>query len=312
MNKVILILCLVILSIFSFAQITTTQVAEKKEEISVKPYDGLKNFLGDDVYKYIGQDLYLKGKTKDLRKYGYSDFLLDYKKRPVERYKSNDGIHSEYEELVGKYFKVLDVHKHPKADESKYLYGKTYYLELEEKNSGEIIYFKYDSQYEIFFPFIVVLFFEKTKSNVVGEQFVFSNKLLKSKMNIETGDSISVNSAEIWTCIDLTIEEKDYNLALVFKNSLGEKIAIAYMYAIGKYSNGRSYTLVQSQAYHQKFGEKNWLIILDNNVVIGFTEEMVRLAWGEPKKINHASYGDQWIYENRYLYFENGKLKSFN
>ena len=312
MDKVFLILGLILLSNFSFAQITTTQVAEKKEEISLTTYDGSMNFLGNDVYKYIEQNLYLKGVSKNLRKYGYSGFTLDYKKRVNEPYKSISGIHSEYDELVGKYFKVLDVHKHPEADESEYFYGKTYYLELEEKDSGDIVYYEYDSQFEHSFPFIVVSFFEKTKKNVIREQFIFSNKILKSKINIETGRPIAITPAEIWTCIDLTVEEKYYNLALVVKNSLGEKIAIAHMYAIGKYSNGRSYTLAQAQTYKQKFGEENWLIILENKVVIGFTEEMVRLAWGEPKKINRASYGDQWVYDEQNLYFENGKLKSFN
>ena len=57
---------------------------------------------------------------------------------------------------------------------------------------------------------------------------------------------------------------------------------------------------------------KNWLKILESKVVVGFTEEMVLLSWGKPKKINKASYGDQWVYDGQYLYFENGKLKSFN
>ena len=51
---------------------------------------------------------------------------------------------------------------------------------------------------------------------------------------------------------------------------------------------------------------------MGGKVVIGFTEEMVLLSWGVPKDINRASYGDQWVYDEQYLYFENGKLKSFN
>jgi hypothetical protein len=43
------------------------------------------------------------------------------------------------------------------------------------------------------------------------------------------------------------------------------------------------------------------------------TEEQVRLSWGEPKKINTSVYKgsgvtQQWVYEDNYLYFENGKL----
>jgi len=54
------------------------------------------------------------------------------------------------------------------------------------------------------------------------------------------------------------------------------------------------------------------LNILEGKVVIGFTEEMVLLSWGEPKKINKTSYNEQWVYDGQYLYFENGILKSFN
>ena len=43
--------------------------------------------------------------------------------------------------------------------------------------------------------------------------------------------------------------------------------------------------------------------------------EETKLSWGDPKKINKSvgSWGvhEQWVYENQYLYFENGKLASF-
>ena len=74
-----LLLILLCLPIIGFGQITTTKVAEKKEEISIEPYDSLQNFLGKDLHRYIGQDFYLKGKAESLREYGYDGFLIDYK-----------------------------------------------------------------------------------------------------------------------------------------------------------------------------------------------------------------------------------------
>ena len=45
------------------------------------------------------------------------------------------------------------------------------------------------------------------------------------------------------------------------------------------------------------------------------TDEMARISWGSPEKINKTvtSYGakEQWVYDNDYLYFEGGKLTSF-
>ncbi len=316
MNKIITILTLILLSQFSYAQITTTKVAEKKEEISTEPYDSLQNFLGKDVYKYIGQDLYLKGKFESLRQFGYDGFSLDYTKSTLSNesnvYKCCDSYNSKYDDLAGKYFNVLAVHKHPKAEEREYLYGKKYYLELKEKESGDKLYYEYDSQYEHRFPFIVVGFFEKVKSIVIGQKFVFANKVFETSTDIQSGEPLTNTPNQRWECTDLTIEEKYYTLSLVVKNSLGESTTISYESVFGKFSQGKSYTQKEAESYEQKFGKTNWLEILDGIVVIGFTEEMVLLSWGKPEKINRASYGDQWVYDGQYLYFENGKLKSFN
>jgi len=48
----------------------------KKENLI---YDSTLNYLGKDVYLYIGQELYLNGLSVALRKYGYEGFMKDYK-----------------------------------------------------------------------------------------------------------------------------------------------------------------------------------------------------------------------------------------
>ncbi len=316
MNRTITILTLALLSQCSYAQITTSKVAEKKKEISTEPYDSLQNFLGKDVYKYIGQDFYLKGKPEQFRKNGYADFLIDYQyeryEREINTYKCCDGYYSKYDDLVGKYFNVAAVHKHPKAEESSYLYGKKVYLELIEKESGDKLYFEYNTENERSFPFVVVGFFEKEKNIVVGQKFVFANKVLKFATDIQTGDSITNTPNQRWDCTDLTIEERHYILSLVVKNSIGQSTTIRYEYVFGESSQRKSYTEKEAKANEQKFGKTNWLEILDGNILTGFTEEMVLLSWGKPEKVNTATYGDQWVYSGRYLYFENGNFKSFN
>ena len=96
---------------------------------------------------------------------------------------------------------------------------------------------------------------------------------------------------------------------MILQNEKGENIPCGITYA-----NSKRWVFYADDAdrYKEEFGEKNWDTILEGNVSIGFTEEMVELSWGKPEKINRASYGDQWVYNGRYLYFENGKLKSFN
>jgi hypothetical protein len=45
------------------------------------------------------------------------------------------------------------------------------------------------------------------------------------------------------------------------------------------------------------------------------TNEQVKLSWGEPDRINRSvgSWGvsEQWVYQDRYLYFKNGILTSY-
>ena len=109
------------------AQIKKLSLEDKGvKSINTEPYDSLKNFLGSDVYKYIGQELYLKRKGKGDRELGigYSGFFLDYKKGsyPASNvYKCCSdrkwgGSKSNAEELENKYFTVIDVVKNPEKD----------------------------------------------------------------------------------------------------------------------------------------------------------------------------------------------------
>ena len=315
MCKLISILLLNFVFQLSFGQITTTSIIEKPAN-SPEPYDSLENFLGEDVFKYIGQDLYLKGKPESLREYGYSDFVIDFGYQGFDRgnntYKCCDGFNSKYDELAEKYFTVLAVHKHPKAEKSPLLYGKTYYLELKEKESGDVVFFKYSTEFEHNFPFIVVGFFEKLKADLIGQELVFANKTLESSKNIHSGEAIINEINHKWKCVGITVDEKYYNLSILVENAHGETTVISYNSAFGKYSLGRCYISEEAERFENKFGLKNWLLILAGKVEVGFTEEMVLLSWGIPQKINKASYGDQWVYDGQYLYFDNGTLKSFN
>ena len=319
MKKAIIIFGFIVLSYPSYAQITTTKVAEKVDVNSTQPYDSLQNFLGEDVYKYVGQELYLKGKPKSLRKYGYEGFLLDYTKSTLSNeknvYKCCDSYNSKYDELAGKYFIVLKVIKHPKAKENEYLYGDKYYLKLKEKESGDIVYYEYNAKFKNSFPFIVVGFYKKLKQLAIGQKFVFGNtekRFGNDELDIKTGKPIVFELGETWKCVDVTIEEKYYTLSLILKDNDGQTLAINYEMAIGPNKFYDVFTEKEANKYKQKFGQTNWNKILQGKVVIGFTKEMVLLSWGKPEEINRSSYGEQWVYPGQYLYFENDKLKAFN
>lgn len=192
---------------------------------------------------------------------------------------------------------------------------KNIFLKLQEKSSGDIVYFEYDIEFEHSFPFIVVGFFEKLKKQVVGLKFIFGNTKLRfgeNELDVTTGSKIIFELGEKWECIDLTIEENYYNLALLLKDKKGQKIAIEYTIAFGAEKLYDVFTEKEAEKYKSKFGLNIWNLLLEGNVKIGMTKEMCRIAWGAPKKINETitagRKSEQWVYSDNYLYFENGKL----
>ncbi len=316
MKKLFIFLTLIFFINKNFAQITKTSVANKKVEIDNSPYDSLRNFLDTDVRKYIGQEFYLLEKSESLREYGYRGFFNDYKDKKIGNskniYKCCQSHNSKYDDLAGRYFTVKNVFDHPDADQSEYLYGSKYYLELEDKENQDIVYYEYDSKYDHSFPFIVVGFFEKQKKDLVGKSFVVKNNLFRSSIDINTGEEVTNEPNQDWVCKDVTIEDKYYTFSLILENSKGELTTLSHNTAFGTYGKYTVFPLEDAKRYETKFGKENWLKILDSKVITGFSEEMVKLSWGEPDKINRSSYTDQWIYGDQYLYFENGKMKSFN
>lgn len=314
---------LVVVAIFaptiSFGQITTTKVASKTDQIANTSYDSTRNFLSKDVNQYLGQVLYLNGKAESLRKYGYEGFLIDFTKDKYTNksniYKCCENYNSKYDELVGKYFKVLEVNKHPKLLENEYLYGKKFYLKLQENESEDIVYYEYDSEFEHSFPFIVVGFFENLKKKALGNKFVFGKTNLRfgnDEADVQKGKIIEFELGEEWECFDVTIEEKYYRLSLLLKDNDEQVLAINYEMAIGSKKFHDVFTKEEANAYKTKFGLEIWHTILQGKVWIGMTQEMCRLSWGEPKNINQTTTSnkktEQWVYSDNYLYFDNGIL----
>lgn len=297
-----------------YGQITTTKIVEKSDAQLNKNYDSTLNFLSKDVYKYVGQELYLNQKSKELRKFGYADFYVRIAKYKYENavYKCCESFNSIYDSIAGKYFKVLEVTKHPQASEMEFLYGDKYFLKLEEKQSKDIVYYEYDAKYDHSFPFIVVGYFEKIKKASIGKEIIFQDPFITGSTDITSGSEISVITGEKWTCTDLTIEDKYYNISLIFENIKRQKIALEYEYVLGKYGGLNSFTVREADAYKKKFGIIYWTYILRGKVKLGMTKEMCLLSWGEPKSKNETitsrNHSEQWVYENNYLYFDKGIL----
>lgn len=288
------------------AQISTTKPAERIQP-QTEVYDSLKNFLGEDAMQYIGQTLYLKGKSESLREYGYRNFKKDMKGSSGKDnvYKCCDSYNSRYDALNGKYFKVLDVIEQPNS------YGTEFYLKLEDTESNSTLYFDYSSKFKSSFPFITVGFFEKNKELLIGRRFILADGKINESNDITTGKAITYKLGQEWKCVDLTIEEEYYSLSLVLQNAEGEKITFSYNSVYGENASG-VFDAEDAERYVEAYGIETFDKMLNGKVPVGITEEMVIDTWGKPEKINRSSTGEQWVYGSQYLYFKNGKLESFN
>ena len=305
-----LLLILLCFPMIGFGQITTKKVTDKNNDYLFTPYDSTLNFLKENYKGYIGQKLYTKGKSETLREGSYDRFFIDYKKSLTSksnRYKCCDQYYSKYNELVGKYFIVLDAFEYSKRDE------KNIFLKLEEEESGDIVYYNYDNRYYFYFDFIVTGYFLKQKENYLDKEFIIRGKSWVSKdepmIDMNTGKIVDFSAGSKWKYVDLTIEEKYYSLSLILENRLNEQIFCDLLYLNSEHY---LFTLENAEKYKNKFGEKKWKKIIEGKISIGFTEEMVLIAFGKPKEINKSTDNDQWVYENQFLYFEDGILTYFN
>jgi len=65
----------------------------------------------------------------------------------------------------------------------------------------------------------------------------------------------------------------------------------------------------------KKYNPSTAELIINHKLQLGMTKDMVIESWGQPKNINKSVYSwgvhEQWVYDSRYLYFEDGILTSW-
>lgn len=65
----------------------------------------------------------------------------------------------------------------------------------------------------------------------------------------------------------------------------------------------------------ENYGKKDAERIKNHSIWLGMTQEMATLSIGAPLSVNRSNYEwgvqEQWVYHSKYLYFESGKLSSW-
>jgi hypothetical protein len=302
MKMLVLALALFLYSA-SYSQITVT----KAVEIPVRKYDSTVNFLGNNVGQYIGQELYLKGLPENLQEYGYSNFVIDYRKDEMEtgnRYKDGSITGSKYTELVGKYFIVLDTIKNHNI-------FCDYFLKLQEKASRDTLYFLYHVDHKSDFPFTVTGYFEKMKQMLSGKKYVIRGLTGDHQKEITTGQPVAdFTVGKVWTIADITIDESNYEVSAVVENAKHEKT----LWRLDLLTSDYWLEYDKMIKAGMKPGDENWQLAANFEVKKGMTKAMCELSLGTPdnitKKTESGKKLESWTYKREMLFFDNGILYS--
>lgn len=323
MKKVFVLLLVLIFNVSVYCQIGVTSAVAPVKKTKVVVFDSTKNFLGyNNVMTYIDQTLFVLPKEKSWQKYGYSNFYK-IRKYNLERFESYKWKHygqdaaaskhdTRYEDLAMTYWHVDSI----VSARDYYNYRKIILFFLSNVNEPESkCAFEYNPEYEHTFPFIVLSHYNYLKKNYIGKQFIVNRGFLY-KYDLSTGDSIIVtdDTKTIWTV-------EDFN---VINNNSGEQ----NFGVILKQGNKRTFVTIdyfERQLGRSIIEKKEWDKLVatygldmvetafHGKIQVGMSRELLILAWGEPKKINKASYGDQYVYfDSKYVYLENGKVTGWN
>ena len=168
------------------AQIQVSHRAEEvKQQEAILPYDSTKNFLGTkNVRSYIGQVLYVRERSENVRKYGYDHFKKEKEPDPFSksgRYGKGareNSFNTKYEDLVGKYFVVKNVLPDSRQERNPSLYGDRWWFLLENQdNPSDITWFEYNGNFEHSFPFITMCHYNYLQANIKGTELIAPYKM---------------------------------------------------------------------------------------------------------------------------------------
>jgi hypothetical protein len=307
MKKYLQLFLLVLVSSTIHAQVETLSIVKPKKQIDfLDGYDSLTNFLdGDNVKLYKGQMLYVPEMPEYSRELGYTNFCYDYQEPINNNFNvyEKGKYNTKYSALAGKYFFCVNVIK----------FENDWFLKLKEKGGKDFFYYKHSNN----FPFIVVGYYQKMKSILVGKKIVLRGKnwIENSRYMSDavTGEAISFEAGSIWAIKNIGIDDKYFNLSALIENEKGHTTYINIKMIFDGYFCVFEKEL---QDIKKTYGENIAENIIAMKVLIGMKDNVCLLALGSPKKIDRTitSEGitETWTYKNKILIFKNGVLSIIN
>ena len=189
------------------------------------------------------------------------------------------------------------------------LYNPSKYAFMELTDSKDTIYFMFDKEANYpDFPFNIEGYITKLTELKKKEKYARCICMDDyTGTDFYTGKTIRFFVGQIWQLKEIVIDPKDGDLVELYTNSKGEvyeapSITFDVLFK----------TKSESDRIKKKYGEATWKAIMTFTIYKGMSKADVRESWGEPKHINNASYGEQWVYDDKYVYFRNGRVTSWN
>ena len=154
---------------------------------------------------------------------------------------------------------------------------------------------------------------EKLKQIYVNKEYLYiGNYENNGVYDLNTGNEVhNISKYSKFQCYDILIADAKYNniVLLINNDEYGNLFTVLpHIERIGTF-----YSANKAEKLIKQYGKTNANLIMNKDIKLGFTKQMVIEAYGQPYDINKTvgTYGthEQWIYKyDIYLYFENGKL----
>lgn len=171
----------------------------------------------------------------------------------------------------------------------------------------DTLYYMFDKRTDYpIFPFHIEGYLDKLTQLKKNEKYAKCiNMDTYTDTDFYTGKPIRFYVGQIWWLKEIVIDPKYGELKELYTNSKGETYESLVFGADFK-------TKKESDRIKKKYGEATWKAIMTFTIYKGMSKDAVEESWGEPKYINDASYGEQWVYDGKYVYFKNGRVTGWN